>query len=161
MKVCTSKTNFCFPIEKRPLGRPNITIRHSFISHIGTISSNVDLAGSFNSWAHVAFDESRWTELVNSLESTQADWDDSDWRDNEPEENSEWNKSPLSPPPPSRSSYNYPTTPPSPLSNYDISNHFETLGIAITSYLKEIKFAYRNLILIFHPDKYNNKKTIH
>ena len=68
MKVCTSKTNFCFPIEKRPLGRPNITIRHSFISDIGKISSNVDLAGSFNSWAHVAFDESRWTELVNYLD---------------------------------------------------------------------------------------------
>jgi len=27
----------------------------------------------------------------------------------------------------------------------------------ITSCLKEVKFAYRNLILIFHPDKYNKK----
>ena len=72
-------------MEKRPLGRSNITIRYWFISDIGKIISNVDLAGSFNSWAHVAFDESRWTELVNNLESTQADWDDSDWKDNEHE----------------------------------------------------------------------------
>ena len=48
--------------------------------------SNVDPAGSFNSWARVAFDENKWTELVNNLESTKADWDDSDWKDNEPEE---------------------------------------------------------------------------
>ena len=106
---------------------PNITVRHSFISDIGKIISNVDPAGSFNSWDHVAFDECRWTELVNNLESTQADWDDSDWKDNEPEENSnkpeensEWNKYPPSSPPYSRSSYSDSTTPPSPLSNNDI-----------------------------------------
>ena len=50
-----------FQMEKRPLGRPNITVWHSFISDIGNIISNVDPAGSFNSWTHVAFDESRWT----------------------------------------------------------------------------------------------------
>ena len=66
-----------FQMEKRPLGRPNITVRYSFISDIGKIISNVDPAGSFNSWVRVAFDESRWTELGNNLESTQADWDDS------------------------------------------------------------------------------------
>ena len=152
-------------MEKRPLDRPNITVRHSFISDIGKIISNVDPAGNFNSWAHVVFDKSRWTELVNTLESTQADWDDSDWKDNEPEknsnkpeENSEWNKSPPSSPPSSHYSYSDSTTPPSPLSNNDISNLFETLGIAITSWLQEVKFAYRNLIQIFHPDKCNTKK---
>ena len=56
--------------------------------------SNVDPACSFNSWAHEAFDETRWAELVNNLQSKQADWDDSDWKDNEPEVNSDWNKSP-------------------------------------------------------------------
>ena len=71
----------------------------------------------------------------------------------------DWNKSPPLSPPPSRSSYNDSTTPPFPLSNYDISNHFETLGIAMNFCIKEVKFAYRNLILRFHPDKYNNKKT--
>ena len=95
----------------------------------------------------------------------QAAWDDSDWKKNETEENSnkleensDWNKSPPSSPPPSCSSDSHSTPPPSPLFNNDIKNHFETLGIAITSYLKEVKFAYRNLILIFHPDKYNKKK---
>ena len=39
--------------------------------------SNVDPAGSFNSWAHIAFDEIRWTELVIKFESKQANWDDS------------------------------------------------------------------------------------
>ena len=62
-----------FQMEKRPLGRPNITVRYSFISDIGKIISNVDPAGSFNNWVRVAFDESRWTELGNNLESAQAD----------------------------------------------------------------------------------------
>ena len=62
-----------FQMEKRPLGRPNITVRYSFISDIGKVISNVALAGSFNSLARVAFDESRWTELGNNLESAQAD----------------------------------------------------------------------------------------
>ena len=86
--------------------------------------------------------------MVNNLESTQAAQDDSDWKENEaeensnkPEDNSDWNKSPPSLPPPSRSSKNYSTPPPSPLSNNDIKKHFETLGIAITSCLKEVKFA--------------------
>ena len=48
-----------FQMGKRPLGRPSITVRHSFISDIGKIISNVDPAGSFNTWTHVAFDESR------------------------------------------------------------------------------------------------------
>ena len=107
--------------------------------------SNVDRVGSFNSWTHVAFDENKWTELVNNLESTKADWDDSDRKDNEPEENSneaqknvDWNKYVSSPPPLSRSSYNHSTTPPSPLSNNDISNYFETLGIAITSCFRKL-----------------------
>ena len=97
----------------------------------------VDPAGSFNMWARVAFDESRWIELVNNLESTQADWDDSDWKDNEPEENSNLNKSPPLLPPPPRSSYNHSSTTSSFLFNNAISNHFETHIIAITSCLKE------------------------
>ena len=78
---------------------------------------NVDPAGSFNSWAHVAFDESRWIELVINLESTQADWDDSDWKTNIPEENSDWNKSPPKSLPLSRSSSKRSSTLSSPLSN--------------------------------------------
>ena len=44
------------------------------------------------------------------------------------------------------------------LSINDLSNYFESLGIAITSCLKEVKFAYKNLSLMFHLDKYNYKK---
>ena len=61
---------------------------------------------------------------------------------------------------PSRSFNSHSTSPPSPLFNNDIKNHVKTLGIAITSCFKEVKFAYRNLILIFHQDKYN-KKILH
>lgn len=88
-------------------------------------------------WARVTFDESRWIELVKHLESTQADWDESDWIDNEPEENSNLNKSPPLSPPPPRSSYNHSSTPSSFLFNNAISNHFENHRIAITSCLKE------------------------
>ena len=65
-----------FKINKRPLGRSNITVRHSFINDIEKIISNVDPAGTFNSWAHIAFDEKRWTKLEENLEWKQTDWDD-------------------------------------------------------------------------------------
>ena len=71
-----------FQMERRPLGRPNITVQHSFISNIEKIISDVDPVGRFNSWARVSFDETRWAELVNILESKQADWNDSEWKDN-------------------------------------------------------------------------------
>ena len=73
---------FAFQMERRPLGRPNITVQHSFISNIEKIISNVDPVGRFNSWARVSFDETRWAELVNILESKQTDWNDSEWKDN-------------------------------------------------------------------------------
>ena len=130
------------------------------MNDVGKIICNVDPAGSINNWALVAFIETRWTELVNNLESKQADWDDSDWKDNESEVNSDWNKSPPSSPPSSRSSSNHSPTQPSPLSNNNISNHFKTLGITTTSCLNEVKFAYRNFVLMFHPDKCNNEKPI-
>ena len=114
-------------MENIHLGRPNITIRHSFISDFGKIISNVDPASSFNSWAHVVFDETRLAELVNNLESKQVDWDDSDLKGNKSEENSDWNKSPPLSLSSSLSSSNHSPTPPSPLSNNDISNHFKTL----------------------------------
>ena len=61
-----------FQRNKRPIGRPNITVRHSFINDIEKIVSNVDPSGTFNSWAHIAFDEKRWTNLFKNLESKQA-----------------------------------------------------------------------------------------
>ena len=64
-------------------GRPNITVRHSFINDIEIIISSVDPVGIFNSWAHIAFDEKRWTELVENLESKKTDWGDSDAKDKE------------------------------------------------------------------------------
>ena len=48
-----------FQTNKRPLLRPKITVRHSLINHIEKIISNVDPAGTFNSWARIAFDEKR------------------------------------------------------------------------------------------------------
>ena len=37
-----------FQTKKRPIGRPNITVRHSFINDIEKIISNVDPAGTFS-----------------------------------------------------------------------------------------------------------------
>ena len=114
-------------MKKKHLGSPNITVRYSFISYVEKIISNIDPAGTFNSWARVVFDETRWIELVHNLESKQAHWDDSDWRDNELEENSDWNKSSPSSFPSSRfSSNSYPILS-SPFPNNDISNYFEIL----------------------------------
>ena len=148
-----------FQTKKRPLGRPNITVRHSFINDIEKNISNVDPAGTFNSWAHIAFDEKRWTELVENLESKQADWDDSDWKDEENGETPNWNKSPPSTPLSSENpnqNRSPPSTPPasnhssdssesSPFIFYpDLSHHFGILEIAVTSCLKEVKTAYKN-----------------
>ena len=58
MQVRTINTNFYFPNEKRPLDRPNFIVRHSFTNDIDKHLSNVDPAGSFNTWAHPAFDKS-------------------------------------------------------------------------------------------------------
>ena len=67
-----------FQTNKRLLGRPNITVRHSFINDIGKTISNVDPTSTFNSWTQITFDEIRWMELVENLESNQAEFDDSD-----------------------------------------------------------------------------------
>ena len=57
-----------FQTNQRPLGRPNITVKYSFINDIENNISNVDLAGTFNSWAHIAFNEKGWKNLVKNLE---------------------------------------------------------------------------------------------
>ena len=67
-KCVSSRLISAFQTNKKPLGWPNITVRHYFINDIEK-KSNVDSAGTFNSWAHIAFDEKRWTELVENLES--------------------------------------------------------------------------------------------
>ena len=56
-KCVLSRLISTFQTNKRPLGRPNITVRHSFINDIEKIISKVDPAGTFNSWTHIAFDE--------------------------------------------------------------------------------------------------------
>ena len=61
--ISTLQTN------KRPLGRPSIMVRHSLIDDIEKIISNVYPAGTLNSWVRIAFDEKRWIELVENLES--------------------------------------------------------------------------------------------
>ena len=48
-KCAPARLNNAFQMNKRPLGRPNITARHSFTSDIENNISNVDPAGSFNS----------------------------------------------------------------------------------------------------------------
>ena len=50
---------------------------------------NVDSAGALKSWAHIAFDESKWLDLIKSLVRQQTEWDDSEYN----HENSSWNSS--------------------------------------------------------------------
>ena len=143
-----------FQTNKRPLGRPNITVRHSFIHDIEKIISNVDPAGTFNSWTHIAFDEKRWTDLVKKLESKQANWDDTNWKDEENSETSNWNRSPPSTPP----SSNYSSESSPFILNLYLSHHFEILEIAVTSCLKEVKTAYKKLVRGLHPDTWKSYK---
>ena len=122
-----------FECYVKPLGRPSITVRHSFISDIGKIISNVDSAGSFNSWAHIAFDESIWTDLVQDLESKQAESDDSDWKDQKTDhESSDWKISCPQSPPSSSSSFDHSSTPPFSPFSHDISHNFKIFGVAHT-----------------------------
>ena len=60
--ISTFKTN------NKHLGRPNMTIRHSFINDI-EFFFNVDPAGTFNSRAYISFDKKVWTELIENLVS--------------------------------------------------------------------------------------------
>ena len=111
IQVRTNNTNVCFSNEKDRWTSRISLYDITFLTIL--INSNVDTVGSLNSWTHISFDESRWTELVHKLESTQADWDDNDGKNNEPEANSDWNKFIPSSPPPFQSSSNYSSTPPS------------------------------------------------
>ena len=48
-KFVPAKLISAFQMRKMPVSRPNITMRHSFISDIENMISNIDSAGSFNS----------------------------------------------------------------------------------------------------------------
>ena len=56
-----------FGQKKRPLGRPNTTLRHSILNNIKKIIPTVDKDGSFNTWAHIANNEIIWSLLINNL----------------------------------------------------------------------------------------------
>ena len=56
-KYVPARLIFAFQTNKGPLGTPNITVRYAFINGIEIIVSNVDPAGTFNSWAHITFDK--------------------------------------------------------------------------------------------------------
>ena len=56
-----------FMKNTRTQGKPNNTIRHSFLNDISKIIPNVDQFGSFNTLAHIAHDLIHWFILVNNL----------------------------------------------------------------------------------------------
>lgn len=72
----------------------------------------------------------------------------------------QFGRSSTSSPPSSPCSSNHSSTPPFSLFSHDISRHFKIFGIVITSCLKEIKFTYINLTLLFHSDKWKNSKSL-
>ena len=134
----------------RPQGRPDNTIRHSFLNNFSEIIPNVDQFGSFNTWFYVAHDIILWSFLVNNLYKFEPEPCDTDTSDANPDWNSPGSKSsplPQSPPPP----------PPSPCSlSYD--NPFIVLGINLTSTVSEVKTTFRRLARLYHPDKWNPSK---
>ena len=91
-----------FMKNTRPQGRPNNTIRHSFLNDVSTIIPNIDQFGSFNTWAHVAHNIIHWSFLVDNLHTFESEPCDTD---TDSENNPDWNSSSSkSPPPPITSS---------------------------------------------------------
>ena len=136
----------------RPQGRPNNTIRHSFLNDISKIIPNVDQFVSFNTWAHVAHNLIHWSLLVNNLHKFEPEPCDTDTPDTNPDWNSPGSRSsplPQSPPPP-----------PSPLSPCSLfsDNPIKVLGINLTSTVSEVKTKFRRLARLYHPDKWNPSK---
>ena len=58
---------FVFYYTKRPVCRPNDSVRYSFVSDIKKIIPFVDNQDSFNTWVHVAYNELIWSQFVNNL----------------------------------------------------------------------------------------------
>ena len=92
--------------------------------------------------------------VSKNLESKQAERNDTDWNDEENNENPDWNRSPPSSPLP----FNHSSKSPPSIMNHDFSHHFEILEIAITSCLKEVKIAHKNLARLLHPDIWKSYK---
>ena len=67
-----------FMKNSRPQGRPNNTIRHSFLNDISKIIPNIDQFGSFNTWTHVAHNIIHWSFLVNNLHTFEPEPCDTD-----------------------------------------------------------------------------------
>ena len=53
---------------KRPLGRPNYTVKYSILIDIKKIIPEVDKSSSFHTWAHITNYEPIWSILVNNIE---------------------------------------------------------------------------------------------
>ena len=93
--------------------------------------------------------------MVENLESKQAEWYDSDWKDDETSnEHSDWNRSPPSSPPPSNHSSKLP-----PIFNHNFPYDFKFLEIATTSCFKKVKTANKKLARLLHPDTKKKYKT--
>ena len=53
--------------RKRPRGRPNFTVRNSFINDIKKIIPSVEDNGSCSLWAHIANNKLFWSTLINNI----------------------------------------------------------------------------------------------
>ena len=135
----------------RPRGRPNNTIRHSFLNDISKVIPNVDQSGSFHTGAHVAHNLINWSSLVNNLHKYEPELC-------EPDNNPDWNS-------PGSKSFPLPQSPlppPSLLSSCSLfsTNQFKFLGSNLTSTKGEVKTTFRRLARLHHPDKWNLSKKI-
>ena len=86
-KKIPARLILAFMKNTRPQGRPNNTIRHSFLNDISKIIPIVDQFGSFNTWAHVAHNLTHWSFLVNNLHK----FEPKPWDTDTPGTNPDWN----------------------------------------------------------------------
>ena len=134
----------------KPQGRPNNTIRHSFLNEVSKIIPNIDQFGSFDTWAYVAHNIIHWSFLVNNLHTFEPEHCDTNTN---PETNPVWNS-------PSSKSSPLSQSPPPPLSpclSFS-DNPFKVLVIISTSTVSEVKISFRKLARLYHPDKWNPSK---
>ena len=156
--------------NKRPIGRPNYTIRHSMLNSVKKIIPTADKYGSFHTWAHIANNELVWSILVNNigLDDPQPCNYSPEWEGEIPESPTPPKPSPPPEPPPFQSPPPKSSLPHSPSPRSSPSNRtqntcfsfrirklFEILEIDPGSSKRKARLAYMLLARKYHPDKWD------
>ena len=145
-------------MEKRPIGRPNQSLRISLLNDIKNIIPTVDNLDSFNTWENFAFCDLTWSMLIHRLgtgNTHNEDWKEIFHQDDKLPKDDNYSSpnkatSPNTTPSPSNNS--------TPLSSQispskNKSELFEVLDLQISASSIECKKSYNKLAQNYHPDK--------